>query len=308
MPKEKDAAERQLENYNDVFADICNVLLFNGKQVIQPEELSDAQPVSQFKADGALHQEERDEAKYWNNSTIIIGMLGAENQTAVDPAEPLRVIAYDGEGYKTQLIRREEAKRAGKPAMPFYPVVTLVLNFSNRRWTGKRSLRECLAIPSALEPYVQDYQIHVFDIAYLSEEQVAMFRSDFRIFAEYLVQRRTRKEYQPSELVIRHVDALFKLMDAVTGTQGFMEELHLQRQKGKEPNMVMGFLEERSLRDRAEAAAKARVEARVEAYANAVRALKKSMGLSDEEAMDKLLCTPEERERCRAYLLAHNAS
>ena len=38
---EKDIAEKILEDYPDVFADIVNGLLFNGKMVIRPEELED---------------------------------------------------------------------------------------------------------------------------------------------------------------------------------------------------------------------------------------------------------------------------
>ena len=33
---EKDISEKILESYNDVFADIVNVLLFNGEKVIDP--------------------------------------------------------------------------------------------------------------------------------------------------------------------------------------------------------------------------------------------------------------------------------
>ena len=36
---EKDASEKILESYNDVFSDIVNVLLFNGKQVLGADEL-----------------------------------------------------------------------------------------------------------------------------------------------------------------------------------------------------------------------------------------------------------------------------
>ena len=36
---EKDIAQKILEAYNDVFADIVNVLLFDGKEVIRPDEL-----------------------------------------------------------------------------------------------------------------------------------------------------------------------------------------------------------------------------------------------------------------------------
>ena len=35
---EKDITEKILADYNDVFADIVNVLLFNGEQVISPDD------------------------------------------------------------------------------------------------------------------------------------------------------------------------------------------------------------------------------------------------------------------------------
>ena len=38
---QKDSSEKILESYNDVFSDIVNVLLFNGKQVLAADELED---------------------------------------------------------------------------------------------------------------------------------------------------------------------------------------------------------------------------------------------------------------------------
>ena len=53
---EKDKAERMLENYADVFADIVNVLMFGGKRLISPDELVEVDARSQFKAEsGKLH-------------------------------------------------------------------------------------------------------------------------------------------------------------------------------------------------------------------------------------------------------------
>ena len=43
---EQDITEKILESYNDVFADIVNVLLFNGEQIIMPDELVDQAPRS----------------------------------------------------------------------------------------------------------------------------------------------------------------------------------------------------------------------------------------------------------------------
>ena len=47
---EKDIAEKVLEDYNDVFADIVNVLLFQGEQIVKPEQLEDKTLRSSYKA------------------------------------------------------------------------------------------------------------------------------------------------------------------------------------------------------------------------------------------------------------------
>lgn len=57
-------AEKTLEAYNDVFADIINVLLFNGEPYVKEDELEEENPNSSYKADGKLHAQERDIAKY----------------------------------------------------------------------------------------------------------------------------------------------------------------------------------------------------------------------------------------------------
>lgn len=79
---EKDIAEKTLESYNDVFADLINVTIFNGRQVIIPESLADAISSSQYKFDQKLHEQIRDVAKYWNGeNNIRLVFLGIENQT-----------------------------------------------------------------------------------------------------------------------------------------------------------------------------------------------------------------------------------
>ena len=88
----KDIMEKTLEGYNDVFADIMNVLLFQGERIVRDEELSDALPRSYYKASGEVREQERDVAKYWHNHQIRIAMLGIENQTEEDAEMPLRVI------------------------------------------------------------------------------------------------------------------------------------------------------------------------------------------------------------------------
>jgi len=79
-------------------------------------------------------------------------------------------------------------------------------------------------VPEELKEYINDYKINVFNIAYLSEEQVNMFTSDFKIVADYFVQKRKNGKYKPSSDVIRHVDAILKFMAVFTGDQRYFNE------------------------------------------------------------------------------------
>ena len=54
---EKDKAENYLEGYNDVFADLVNVLLFDGNRVVNPNQLRQGRERAVYKADGELHEE-----------------------------------------------------------------------------------------------------------------------------------------------------------------------------------------------------------------------------------------------------------
>mgnify|MGYP000671218046 FL=1 len=47
---EKDLTEKILEDYNDVFADIINAFVFEGKDVVHPDSLRNSSVHSQYKA------------------------------------------------------------------------------------------------------------------------------------------------------------------------------------------------------------------------------------------------------------------
>ncbi len=102
---------------------------------------------------------------------------------------PLRVFSYDGAAYRAQLLTDKEMKEKTSKMAPRYPVVTLVLYFGyDRHWKMPRTLFECLEIPEEIKPYVNDYRMNLYEIAYLSDEQVQMFTGDFKIVADYFVQ------------------------------------------------------------------------------------------------------------------------
>lgn len=77
---QKDLCEKLLEDYNDVFSDIFNVLLFK-KNMIQEDLLLAGPTESIYKADqGYFRKQRRDIFKYYANKTpVLICSLGVEN-------------------------------------------------------------------------------------------------------------------------------------------------------------------------------------------------------------------------------------
>ena len=211
---EKDITEKNLEALNDVFADIVNVLLFKGEQVINEKDLEADTTKSMFKADGKIHEQERDVSKFWKNGEIRISILGIENQTAQDSDMPLRVISYDGASYKQQLLDTNQKKR--------YPVATLVLYFgTEEKWSKAKHLYDCFEVPEKLKSFVNDYKINVFNIAFLSSKTIAMFKSDFKIIAEYFRAKRLNQKYKGSKEKLKHANETLKMFSALTGDDSF---------------------------------------------------------------------------------------
>jgi len=135
---QKDISEKILEAYNDVFSDIVNVLLFNGEEIVKPDELEDRSSLTAYKADGKYHLLERDVAKRWKNGNIRMACIGLENQTVPDKDMLLRIMGYDGAEYRDQLNSNKKER---------YPVVTLVLYFGKKHWNQPTSLLDCFDIP-----------------------------------------------------------------------------------------------------------------------------------------------------------------
>ncbi len=213
---EKDIAEKNLEAFNDVFADIVNVLLFKGNKLMKEKDLESAVKDSMFKADGKIHQQERDVSKFWKNGEIRISILGFENQTNPDKDMPLRVISYDGASYKQQLLDKKAKQR--------YPVATIVLYFGTKeKWSTPKNLFGCFNVTEELKPFVNDYKINVFNIAWLSNKTIDKFQSDFKIVAKYFQTVRLKRDYKGSNEEIKHVDALLKMLSALTGDNSFEE-------------------------------------------------------------------------------------
>lgn len=147
----------------------------------------------------------------------------------------------------------------------------MVLYFGHEKhWSQPLRLKECLDIPPEFEPYVNDYRINLFEIAYLTQEQVALFQSDFRIVADYFVQKREKGDYTPEPYDFKHIQETLQLLSAMSKDNRF-EEAYKDDMKGGIHNMC-DVLDRIELKGRREGRQEGRREGELKA--------KKEMALS----------------------------
>ena len=121
---------------------------------------------------------------------------------------PLRVMGYDGVAYRSQL---------NEERTDFYPVITLVLYFGTKsKWENHTSLKESLKIDERLKDFVSDYKIKVINLAWLTDEQINSFKSDFRIVAEYLRALRIGQAENWSRQKLKYVSEIIDLMRVIS--------------------------------------------------------------------------------------------
>ena len=271
---QKDITQKNFEAYNDVFSDIVNGTLFDGREVIKPEALVDAMAKSQYKADdNVIHEQERDVAKYWTdkNCYIRLALLGVENQLAIDMDMPLRVMGYDGSSYRDEMnqdkiVIDEATGKKHKIRHERYPVITIVLYFGKTPWKKPLRLYDVLKISDELKPFVSDYKINLIDVPRLTRKQVEKFTSDFQIIADYFVQLNENNDYVPKDKTIKHADSFLKLMSVLTQDDKYAK-------MGRKISHEMEGFNMCKVLDRAEARGEARGKAIGEARGKAIGAL-----------------------------------
>ena len=167
-----------LKNYwrnNEQFADLFNALLFDGKQMIEPEELTDIDSEESLILEHKKYAESvkasRDNIKVRKNSAargVEFMMLGMESQSHIHYAMPMRVMGYDYSAYQKQYasnavkcqngkeLDADEYLSKMKKTDKFKPVITAVVYYGEEPWDGAVTLHGMLDIPQEVEPYVND--------------------------------------------------------------------------------------------------------------------------------------------------------
>lgn len=215
---EKDIAEKLLEEHNDVFADIVNVVYFK-KDFVKPEELSDAPTEFHYWTQDkkGCRELRRDVAKVLSKNGHPVAILCIENQTCIDETMPFRTQEYDSATYLMQ-VKNEKT-------IPI-PVITIVLYFGKRSWNKPIVISEAIGkvhdIPEEILSGIQYYKMNLVEIAFLSKDIRKNFKSDFGIAADFFAETREKAaNYIPSKQKIVHTEDFLYFMEVFSEDSRF---------------------------------------------------------------------------------------
>ena len=203
---QKDLAQNDYFKDKRRFADVCNGILFQGREVIRPEELQEKEAdIIFYNPQEQLREIIADEVMIWNG--ICINIVGIESQTKVDYSMVFRLMKEEALSYDRQwndnakewTHSRETIKEVnyawspeGKEAR-FCPVILLVIYFGiDKKWDGARCLYDMLDMNKDVEPYISNYKMNLFDFHDCNDFSV--FKTENRLLFETLASCNTKKE------------------------------------------------------------------------------------------------------------------
>ena len=158
--KERNASDstcKKLLRDEGCFADLCNYAFFQGRQVIQPEELvsreNDLSTLIGNVDDPTEIKRYRDVVRKASiNGDYMI--IGVEHQSTLDKNMIIRILNYDAQLYINQVESGKEVR----------PVGSFVFYTGDKEWTYPKSLKESLKIPPEMEPYINDWKLPVLEL------------------------------------------------------------------------------------------------------------------------------------------------
>ena len=203
MAKPDVAVKNWLSNKNR-FADFFNGIIFNGEQVVSPEELTQMDSETDFiaKDKSDKHKDKsvqryRDIIMNWK-SDITLMILACEIQDKINYAMPVRNMLYDSLSYVEQMkeiwnnlsddekkkLSTEEFLSRFRKEDKLRPVITLVFYYGTDEWDGNNDLYDMFKLSSdkittILMKYVTNYKINVIEP--INIKDITTFKTDLQM-------------------------------------------------------------------------------------------------------------------------------
>ncbi len=232
---------------NERFADLFNAVIFRGKQVIKPEDLTerdtDMSGIIQFKDYRKTLERTRDVVKKMAYG-VEFAVLGIESQQKIHYAMPLRTMLYDSLGYLKEyqeITRIRKAERGKMTEDEFlskmrkedrlHPIISIVLYYSEKSWDGPTCLKDMIVeMPEEMERIFSDYKMNLVQIreseqyTFHNEEVRAVFEISREIFNGNL--DKINERYRNRDLTPELITVIGMITDsAELVRQGKIEEV-----------------------------------------------------------------------------------
>lgn len=228
------------------FADCFNYYLFDGEQVIQPENLKqlDATELVIIPTDSTDETAEkiRDLLKQcivMQDNRVTYLLLGIENQSDIHYALPVKIMNYDAFNYGKQVSdiakehrKNKDIKDSGEFLSGFKkedklkPIITLTIYFGAEAWDAPRSLKEMFEeIDQSIMKFVEDYKVHL--IVPNEIQDFDKFATDFGKIMKYIAvsQDKVALEQLQNDERFRSVDTdAVRLLNACTNSNISIKE------------------------------------------------------------------------------------
>ena len=217
---EKDHTQKMLIGCRDVFAELINVLVYSGENVVNEADLLAGPTESLYiEADKQTHQQLRDCSMYELHNGEIHALYNLENQSTIDAYMPLRCAGYDGAAYRSQCNDRKNTYKT-------YPVFTFVLNWNTKPWNKATSILEALHFKPnpAAYPYFNNSKMPVFNMCFLSKDVREKFQGDLRIILDYLCDRESLLKRNQT---MKHPEEVIRMLHALTGDDQYLNSIPL---------------------------------------------------------------------------------
>ncbi len=181
----KDSKAKEYLSDNTRFSEICNYVLFDGEKVIKPEDLKECDTTEVLSVFGIdkkqiVKQKWRDLLKsvsVKHTGEMYVILIGAEAQTDIHYAMPVKTMIYDALNYGEQVNEAKKRHRKNKDYRSsdeflsgftlddkLTPVITITLYLGTTQWDGPRSLAEMMPqMDERILPFINDYRINFDD-------------------------------------------------------------------------------------------------------------------------------------------------
>lgn len=288
------------------FADLFNGIVFQGKQVILPEDLHLATGetdilVSDKNKKAKEVQRYRDIIMRWEQGAYLV-LLACENQENVHYAMPVRNMLYDSLSYVEQIRQSwkhlessEEQKVTGaeflsqfRKADKLVPVITLVFYYHPDAWDGSLDLHGILrwsddeAKNKILQKYVSNYRINLVDAGNIKE--LENFHTDLQEIFGMLQCRQNKVQLlnyvKSKEQYFRHLDEeTYQVLQEFLQSERILKQ-EIKKEEGEEQIDMCKVLED-LYQDGIEQGIESGIErGAVETY--------QEMGVSKEEVVERI--------------------